>query len=143
MTDGGVDDSATPTLDPFRGLFTKTLPPVAMVSTMQSTDCELSVNIEIISYERECVLDRTNNPLAWWAENKNKYPILSTLARSILCVPATSAPCERLFSYAGNIVSNDRNRLLPENAEEIIFLRVAWKKVEELLSKKRKGNVGE
>jgi len=125
-----------PQVDQYRSLFTKTLPVVAI--PLQITDCELSVNIEILRYKREGVLDRLCNPLAWWAQNQKGYPILSAIARRILCVPATSAPVERLFSYAGLTISNDRNRLLPENAEEIIFLRVAWSKVAELLSKKRK-----
>ena len=33
-------------------------------------------------------------------------------------------------------ISNDRNRLLPENAEEFIFLRVAWSKVDTLKRKR-------
>ena len=47
-----------------------------------------------------------------------------------------AAPCERLFSYTGLTISNDRNRLLPENAEEFIFLRVAWSKVDTLKRKR-------
>ena len=38
--------------------------------------------------------------------------------------------------YAGLTISNDRNRLLPENAEEFIFLRVAWSKVDSLKRKR-------
>ena len=79
-----------------------------------------------------------NNPLEWWATHQRDYPILSALARSVLCVPATSAPVERLFSYAGLTIANDRASLLPENAAEIIFLRVAWPKTEQLLRAKRK-----
>ena len=42
-----------------------------------------------------------NNPLEWWKVRCHKLPILSLLARRSLCVPATSAPSERLFSTAG------------------------------------------
>ena len=66
----------------------------------------------------------------------SEFPLLSTLARTVLCIPATSAPTERLFSYAGLTIANDRASLLPENAE-IIFLRTAWRKVEELRKRKR------
>ena len=45
-------------------------------------------------------------------------------------MPATSAPCERLFSHAGLTIANDRASLLPDNAAEIIYLRVAWDKIE-------------
>ena len=53
-------------------------------------------------------------------------PILSLLARRILCIPATSAPSERLFSVAGLTIANDRAGLLPDNAADLIFLRGAW-----------------
>ena len=64
--------------------------------------------------------------------DQGKYPILAMLSRVTLCVPATSAPCERLFSHAGLTIANDRASLLPDNAAEIIYLRVAWDKIEKL-----------
>ncbi|CAN0434474.1 unnamed protein product, partial [Laminaria digitata] len=41
----------------------------------------------------------------------------ATLARRVLAIPATQAESERLFSCAGNIVTNIRNGLAPENVE--------------------------
>ena len=142
-------------VDKYRDLFTDTLPDnrhVVIADTVQylNTDCEIAVHLEMMSYEREGVLERLtvidgkevhNNPLNWWKLKESKYPILSSIARRILCVPASSAPCERLFSYAGLTISNDRNRLLPENAEQFIFLRVAWSKVDTLTTLKRKREV--
>ena len=78
-----------------------------------------------------------SNPLEWWAQHEGKYPILSSLARNVLCIPATSAPTERLFSYAGLTIADNRASLLPENAAEIIYLHVAWQKVEDLRKRKR------
>ena len=74
-----------------------------------------------------------SNPLQWWFEKKNKYPIISHLARKILFIPATSAPVERLFSNAGLTIANDRTSLLPENAANLIFLHDAWPVVDEIL----------
>ena len=108
----------------------------------QLSDAEV-VNKELTSYINEPRLERLNNqnmqlnPLEWWAQHEGKYPILSSLARNVLCIPATSAPTERLFSYAGLTIADNRASLLPENAAEIIYLRVAWQKVEDLRKRKR------
>jgi len=145
-----IVENAPTIVDKYRDLFNDTLPDdrhVPSAGTLQyhNTDCEIAVHLEMMNYQREGVLERLtiidgkevhNNPLDWWKLNAGKYPILSSIARRILCVPATSAPCERLFSYAGLTISNDRNRLLPENAEEFIFLRVAWSKVDSLKRKR-------
>ena len=40
----------------------------------------------------------------------------------LLCVPATSAPSERIFSMAKHIISDKRNRLDPSTAGDLIFL---------------------
>ena len=58
------------------------------------------------------------------------FPLLSKLARKILCIPATSAPSERTFSTAGNIATAKRNRIAPELLEQIVFLNESWDCVE-------------
>jgi len=62
------------------------------------------------------------NPLEWWKEHERKYPHIAMLARWILAIPATSAPSERLFSAAGLTIANDRSRLTPHLAADLIFL---------------------
>ena len=39
-----------------------------------------------------------NDPLAWWKTKSVNYPIMASLAMTVLCIPATSAPSERLLS---------------------------------------------
>ena len=56
-------------------------------------------------------------------------------ARKYLCVPASSAAVERLFSHAGKTIADDRAKLDPYYASELIFLRVAWEKIEECEAK--------
>jgi hypothetical protein len=48
--------------------------------------------------------------------------MLSSLARIVLCIPATSAPSERIFSVANLILSKNRARLDSETAGNIVFL---------------------
>jgi hypothetical protein len=63
-----------------------------------------------------------NCPLVWWSENATNYPDIWKLAVRILHIPATSAPAERVFSVASNVISNKRARLTPDNANLLIFL---------------------
>jgi hypothetical protein len=59
--------------------------------------------------------------LLWWRENANRFPVLARIARRFLCVPATSAPSERVWSAAGEIVGDRRSRLTDASAEALIF----------------------
>ena len=54
--------------------------------------------------------------------HRSHYPILAKLIRKFWCVPATSVRSEELFSAAGNMLSQKRNRLLPENLDKLVFL---------------------
>jgi hypothetical protein len=63
--------------------------------------------------------------LAWWKLNETKFPLLAHLAQRLLYITATSAPSERVFSYAGITIVRDRARFLPDTARELIFLKQA------------------
>jgi hypothetical protein len=73
--------------------------------------------------------------LKWWAAKKGELPLLAELAREYLCIPASSSPSERLFSHAGNIVTDTRHSLDPENVSMLLFIKEnlhrcmsSWKK---------------
>jgi len=72
---------------------------------------------------------RKDDPLKWWEDRKVMFPILSEMARKFLSAPATSVYSERLFSEMGNIYEETRNRLLPKNAEKLLFLHHNLKKL--------------
>jgi hypothetical protein len=78
-----------------------------------------------------------NCPLTWWKLNEHRYPLLATLARRTLCIPATSAPSERIFSSAGLTITNLRARLTGDNAAMLIFLRDTWDVAEKYNMRKR------
>lgn len=78
---------------------------------------------EINNYINDVVLSRNECPFIWWKENQLIYPNLYVIARKYLSLPATTVPSERIFSNAGDICSSHRSRLLPQNAELLIFLK--------------------
>ena len=78
-----------------------------------------------------------SDPLIWWQLQSKTLPLLSTLARRILCIPATSAPSERVFSSAGLTISKCRASLQPQHASELIFLHDSWEFAEECDLKRR------
>ena len=55
--------------------------------------------------------DPVSDALSWWRSHKEAFPTLSLLAFDLLSVPAMSSECERAFSKAGKVVTNDRNRI--------------------------------
>jgi hypothetical protein len=64
-----------------------------------------------------------NDPLDWWRIHYEKYPNIWKLASCVLAIPATSAPSERVFSAAANIVNKKRVRLKPDMVDLLIFLK--------------------
>ena len=60
--------------------------------------------------------------LQWWNLNRAKYPYLASFARKCLSAPPSSVYSERLFSEAGNLYENKRNRLLPNTREKLLLL---------------------
>lgn len=62
------------------------------------------------------------NVRLWWKERVDNYPLLQSLARKYLSIPASSTTSERLFSVGGNVITDTRCCLSDEHAEQLIFL---------------------
>jgi hypothetical protein len=80
-----------------------------------------------------------NDPLKWWQTNSIKYPILSRAAKALLCVTATSASSEMLFSQAGRTIAAQRARLHGDNADALIFLHSSMPVVQRLKAQQHLG----
>ena len=44
------------------------------------------------------VLDENENPLKWWRENRNTYPLLAMFVRANFSFQCTSVASERIFN---------------------------------------------
>ncbi len=63
--------------------------------------------------------------LLWWRDNQNHYPILATMARDYLAIPASSTESERAFSSSGLILRDHRNRLSTDTMQALVCLK-SW-----------------
>ena len=63
------------------------------------------------------------DPLTFWIEQENMYPLLAILAMEVLTIPASSTPVERVFSTAGELSGGKRNRLFNKYLEREVLLR--------------------
>ena len=66
---------------------------------------------------------RKDDPMDWWRKHEFCFPHVAKLARKYLAIPASTAPAERVFSTAKNILQKKRWSLLPERLGKCIFLR--------------------
>ena len=82
-----------------------------------------TVNREILTYKAEPRPNTDEHPLNWWKEHQYRYPFLARLAMALMCTPATSVPSERVFSTAGDIVTQNRARLQPQHVDTLVFLK--------------------
>lgn len=87
--------------------------------------CRNTAEIMVDMYLKEPVLARSEriHPLTYWLGKKTLWRCLVDLACKYLSIPPSSVPSERIFSSAADIVSQERNRILPVKAEMLLFLK--------------------
>ena len=78
-----------------------------------STEVNKYLNLPCITEEE--------NPLDYW-KKKDTFPVLSSLACKYLCIPASSAPVERLFSIAGKVFMPERCRICDECFQQLMMI---------------------
>lgn len=52
-----------------------------------------------------------------------KYPTLYLVARSIFCIPSSSAKSEMTFSAGGNTITDKRSRLDPGKVNDLLIIK--------------------
>ena len=82
---------------------------------------DLIIN-ELESYLLEPRAQENQNILIWWKEREKIFPKLSTMARDLLCIQASSVSIERQFSKAALVLTKKRNRLNPKPLKSLLCL---------------------
>jgi len=103
----------------YKGLAAFLLAEVATVNANSHLDLN---SVEFNKYLNMEPINLESDPLKWWKVYQNEFPTLAIIAKKYLCVQGTSVPSERVFSCAGNIITDHRSSLSTEHAEELIFL---------------------
>ena len=77
---------------------------------------------EVDEYLNEEYVDHQNDPLLWWHERRHTHPHLYGYILKRFYIVLTSVPCERVFSGAGQIISQRRKLLKPNKVSTLLFL---------------------
>ena len=70
--------------------------------------------------------EKLNNPLEWWQQKHQQYPILSSsVALKVLVTPTTCATSKGVFPVAGlTRIAKERSKLDAANAGELNFYMI-------------------
>ena len=86
-----------------------------------SNTCD-SVVDELEGYLAYRRLGQDEDVFAYWNGMKSLFPTVYKLACKYMIIPATSAPSERIFSVAGNVITQRRCRLTSDHINSIVTL---------------------
>jgi hypothetical protein len=81
-------------------------------------DDSLNTFITVIKDGKPSKQTLVNEPLRWWRERGELlYPTLASMAYDLFSIPAKSAECERAFSLAKKLITDERYNLKPDIIE--------------------------
>lgn len=89
---------------------------------------DTSMPLELQIYLKTPVANLKQNPLHLWKVLESTCPNLKKISLKYLCCTATSTASERLFSKAGYLLYQQRNRLKGKHLSKLIFLQSVPKK---------------
>ncbi|KAK7164986.1 hypothetical protein R3I94_003387 [Phoxinus phoxinus] len=95
---------------------------LVMGSDTESDDETSLESSPLARYRAEPSISLEQCPLQWWSAHSRSHDKLATIALKYLPTPASTVPCERLFSLAGHIVHKKRAALAPENVNKLVCL---------------------
>lgn len=91
-------------------------------TTEYSEQINERIPIDLKHFLSSPTISINENVFKFWETHGSMYPLLRKVAEPYLFVIVTSVPSERLFSKAGNITTESRNRLKGEKLQQLLFL---------------------
>ena len=62
------------------------------------------LSAELVCFEGLPRLSKAGDPLLWWKEHENSLPMLASIVKEILAIPASSSKSERVFSIGTKVI---------------------------------------
>jgi hypothetical protein len=96
--------------------------PSEFQSFLESSAAESSKS-ELLIYLDEAnvsVHEKNFNLLNYWKVNAHRFPVVSSMAKRFLVVPASSVSSESTFSTAGRVLDDYRSSLKPTTVQALI-----------------------
>lgn len=97
----------------------------ALLAASPESDCDEEEDLfenSVRRYQLEPTISTEACSLEWWSRHAGAHSMLASAAQKYLSTPATSVPCDRLFSLAGHDVQKRRVSLSSENVNDIVCL---------------------
>ena len=89
---------------------------------------DVSLDTDIIEWWQVCpyIFIKVSISLNLCQDHCNEYPTLARIALDVLPIPASSVPCERLFSAAKEVTDDHHSHLGLKKFEETQVMKFAW-----------------
>ena len=82
----------------------------------------IGAQLEVYQNSLQKMASPDGDVLDYWKSHQVTVPDLARFARSILCIPASSASSERMFSLAGRTITTQRTSISAARAEQLIYI---------------------
>ena len=103
-------------------------------NSVQATSPMSKAEIEFSNFENmEITEEESKNGLQFFADRRERFPILSRVYRDIMSIPVSSASSERAFSIGKKTATPYRANLDPRKVEELIILKLNTDNVREYM----------
>lgn len=118
--DGTVSTQMPVSLPPSSSIWSDYDQRVYIIVAAQSPAAEAQAQMR--QFLEEPLLPRQESCLEWWQSRAAIYPRLIDVVRERLCIVATSAPCDRMYSKTGSVLMDRRSRLDQSEVRQLVFL---------------------
>ncbi|XP_063324964.1 E3 SUMO-protein ligase ZBED1-like [Pelmatolapia mariae] len=95
---------------------------ISLLGSPDSDTEEDAIDCCLNLYKAVPKIDIGECPLQWWLKREGAHASLAPIALKYLSTPATTVPCERLFSLSGHIIQKKCASLSSDNVNRIVCL---------------------